>query len=223
MKIKTQPRNLTKLVIWLQRYLFFVSEKATQDTNNSSMLTKRLIKTCLNYGLYDAFRMQSTTAAKKSFTKSTMDTVSDFTATKIQNQQLSQYNNMPLQLALTQSAADKLTRLSKEENNPKLALRLEVSSGGCHGFQYDLKITNTDSFKPDENDTMFERGGGKLLIDKEALEIMRDSKIDYVKELIGEGFKVIESPLTKSSCGCGSSFDVDFEKLENMGNKEKKD
>lgn len=168
-------------------------------------------------------RMQSTTAAKKSFTKSTLGAISDFAATKIQNQQLSQYNNLPLQLALTESASDKLTRLAKEESNPKLALRLEVSSGGCHGFQYDLKMTTTDDFKPEEGDSMFERGGGKVIIDKEALEIMRDSKIDYVKELIGEGFKVIESPLTKSSCGCGSSFDVDFEKLESMGKDEKTD
>jgi iron-sulfur cluster assembly accessory protein len=143
--------------------------------------------------------------------------MSDFAATKIINPQLSGYNNLPLQLAITPSAATKLTTLAKEENKPKLALRLVVSSGGCHGFQYDLKITNIDDFKPGEGDTLFDRDGGKLIVDKEALEIMRDSKVDYVKELIGEGFKIIESPLTKSSCGCGSSFDVDFEKLEKMG------
>lgn len=186
------------------------------------MFGNRVVRTFLATRFaFNAMRMQSSAVSKKSFTKSTMDAISDFAATKIQNQQLSQYNNLPLQLALTESAAEKLTRLAKEENNPKLALRLEVSSGGCHGFQYDLKMTDTDDFKPEEGDSLFERGGGRLLIDKEALEIMRDSKIDYVKELIGEGFKVIESPLTKSSCGCGSSFDVDFEKLESMGKEEK--
>ena len=160
---------------------------------------------------------QATAGSPTKFTKSTLSPVSDFTATKINNQQFSDYNNLPLQLALTDSAAKKLTSLSEEDNNPKLALRLVVSSGGCHGFQYDLKITSTADYKPDDGDSLFERNGGKLLVDKDALEIMRDSKIDYVKELIGEGFKVIESPLTKSSCGCGSSFDVDFEKLEGMG------
>lgn len=160
----------------------------------------------------------NTTAAKPlKFKKSTLSPVSDFTATKVQNQQISDYNNLPLQLALTESAANKLSTLSKEENNPKLALRLVVSSGGCHGFQYDLEIKDTDDFNPDDGDSLFERDGGRVMVDKEALEIMRDSKIDYVKELIGEGFKIIESPLTKSSCGCGSSFDVDFEKLENLG------
>lgn len=165
--------------------------------------------------------MSTTTTAKPlKFKKSTLSPVSDFTATKVQNQQISDYNNLPLQLALTESAANKLSKLSKEENNPKLALRLVVSSGGCHGFQYDLEIKDTDDFKPDDGDTLFERDGGRVMVDKEALEIMRDSKIDYVKELIGEGFKIIESPLTKSSCGCGSSFDVDFEKLENLGKQQ---
>lgn len=183
---------------------------------NSGLIRNTIsLKKNLIYG-----RCQSTTPK---FTKSTLNSVSDFTATRIQNQQLSEYNNLPLQLALTESAATKLRTLSKEENNPKLALRLVVSSGGCHGFQYDLKISSTEEFNPDNGDTLFERDGGKLMVDKDALEIMRDSKIDYVKELIGEGFKVIESPLTKSSCGCGSSFDVDFEKLENLGNQEKKE
>ncbi|GMM44106.1 Isa2 protein [Pichia kluyveri] len=172
--------------------------------------------------LKQQIRFQSTTPTTPlKFKKLSLDKNSDFTATKIINQQLSQYNNLPLQLAITESASKKLHKLSEEEGKSNLALRLVVSSGGCHGFQYDLKITNTDEFKPENNDSLFERNGGKLIVDKDALEIMRDSKIDYVKELIGEGFKVIESPLTKSSCGCGSSFDVDFEKLEKLNPPEK--
>lgn len=36
-------------------------------------------------------------------------------------------------------------------------------------------------------------GMGKLIVDKEALEMMRYSKADYAKVLVGKGFKVIES------------------------------
>lgn len=184
---------------------------------NSSLKRLALVTIRLQSTVSKSQQVATAAGSPLKFTKSTLSQISDFTATKIKNQQLSDYNNLPLQLALTESAAKKLTSLSQEEKNPRLALRLVVSSGGCHGFQYDLKITSTDDFKPDEGDSLFERNGGKLIVDKDALEIMRDSKVDYVKELIGEGFKVIESPLTKSSCGCGSSFDVDFDKLENMG------
>ncbi|OUT23570.1 hypothetical protein CAS74_001893 [Pichia kudriavzevii] len=141
-------------------------------------------------------------------------TADDFSLTKVKNPQLSDNNNLPLHIALTESAAKKLTKLAEEENKDDLALRLVVSSGGCHGFQYDLKITDLSEFSEENNDSLFERDGGKVIVDKDALEIMRDSKIDYVKQLIGEGFKIVESPYTKSSCGCGSSFDIDFDKLQ---------
>lgn len=153
-------------------------------------------------------RLQS---SAKSFTKSTL-TMDDFALTRAHNIQLSSHNNLPLHMAITSRAEQKLASLITEE--PHLALRLSVSSGGCHGFQYDLATTTDETFDPSKEETMFERGPAKVIADKETLEILRDSKIDYVKELIGESFKVVESPFTKSSCGCGSSFDVDFEKLE---------
>lgn len=41
---------------------------------------------------------------------------------------------------LTQSAMDRLQGLREKENNPRLALRVTVESGGCHGYQYQMKI-----------------------------------------------------------------------------------
>ena len=48
---------------------------------------------------------------------------------------------------------------------------------------------------------------GKLKIDKQSANLLKGSEIDYVKELIGESFK-INNPQTKSSCGCGVSFSL---------------
>ncbi|ODV87859.1 hypothetical protein CANARDRAFT_193239 [[Candida] arabinofermentans NRRL YB-2248] len=120
---------------------------------------------------------------------------------------------MPLFVAITANAAEKLNEIASSDNNPDLALRVQVESGGCHGFQYNLKLSDISEFKQDEEDSLFTRDGAKVLIDKTSLEILRDSKIDYVHELIGSQFKVVDSPYTKSSCGCGSSFDFDFDKL----------
>ena len=46
-----------------------------------------------------------------------------------------------------------------------------------------------------------------ILIDKTSADLLKDSEVDYVSELIGESFK-ISNPQTKSSCGCGVSFSL---------------
>lgn len=117
-----------------------------------------------------------------------------------------------LTLDLTDRAVERLNQISKEENNPNVALRVNVESGGCHGFQYNLELS--DISKKTEDDCVFEKGNAKIMVDESSLSILRESKIDYTKELIGSMFKVVDSPYTTSSCGCGSSFDFDFSKLE---------
>ena len=44
-------------------------------------------------------------------------------------------------------------------------------------------------------------------IDKDSLDIISGSTIDFKKEMIGESF-VINNPKASSSCGCGLSFSV---------------
>ena len=66
-------------------------------------------------------------------------------------------------------------------------------------------------------DTLFEneevvRAGAeykaKVVIDEPSLELLKGSSIDYTMELIGSQFKVTGIPGAKSSCGCGTSFDI---------------
>ena len=47
----------------------------------------------------------------------------------------------------------------------------------------------------------------KILIDKTSADLLKDSEVDYVSELMGESFK-ISNPQSKSSCGCGVSFSL---------------
>ncbi|CCH45270.1 hypothetical protein BN7_4852 [Wickerhamomyces ciferrii] len=117
-----------------------------------------------------------------------------------------------LSMDLTDRAVERLQQIVKEESNPEVALRVNVESGGCHGFQYNLQLSDTTT--KTEDDCIFEKNGAKLIIDESSLNILRESKIDYTKELIGSMFKVVDSPYTTSSCGCGGSFDFDFSKLE---------
>ena len=46
-----------------------------------------------------------------------------------------------------------------------------------------------------------------IIIDKNSADLLKGSEVDYVKELIGDTFK-INNPQSKSSCGCGVSFSL---------------
>ncbi|KAK4493698.1 hypothetical protein PRZ48_014883 [Zasmidium cellare] len=119
---------------------------------------------------------------------------------------------------ITPRAASRLQAIAQTDSNPDLALRVAVESGGCHGFQYLMSLTSTKDMDPDE-DTLFEneevvsgKGDGeykaKVVMDEPSLELLKGSSVDYTMELIGSQFKVTGIPGAKSSCGCGTSFDI---------------
>ena len=98
----------------------------------------------------------------------------------------------------------------KKDANPDLILRVAVESGGCHGFQYLMSLTNSNAIS-DVDDTIFTSTDGsdaKVVMDEPSLELLKGSKIDYTMELIGSQFKVVGNPAASSSCGCGTSFDI---------------
>ncbi|KAK5150893.1 [4Fe-4S] proteins maturation [Recurvomyces mirabilis] len=121
-----------------------------------------------------------------------------------------------MNITITPRAAHRLQTISETDSNPELALRVSVESGGCHGFQYLMSLINAKDIDPAE-DTVFEneevaRKTGdykaKIVMDEPSLELLKGSSIDYTMELIGSQFKVTGIPGAKSSCGCGTSFDI---------------
>jgi Fe-S cluster assembly iron-binding protein IscA len=122
-----------------------------------------------------------------------------------------------------------------KDSNPNLALRIQVESGGCHGFQYLMKLVTLPSSLPaqdsprpgadddsaaiNEDDTIFTYASDgspspgdltapKIILDFPSLELLKGSKVDFTMELIGSQFKIVDNPLATSSCGCGTSFDI---------------
>ena len=87
--------------------------------------------------------------------------------------------------------------LSKKDKG--FFFRIAIKGGGCSGFQYDFSFDK----EPQNEDLKYEN----ILIDKASADLLKGSEIDYVKELIGNSFK-INNPQTKSSCGCGVSFSL---------------
>lgn len=103
----------------------------------------------------------------------------------------------------TTAAADKVSALLVEENNPDLKLRVYITGGGCSGFQYGF----TFDASVNEDDTQVSKNGVTLLIDSMSFQYLVGAKIDYLEDLSGARF-VIENPNATSTCGCGSSFSV---------------
>ena len=77
-----------------------------------------------------------------------------------------------------------------------------------------------DSSKIDgQEDTIFEydaqatgegmAGKAEVVMDSASLELLKGSTIDFTQELIGSQFKVVGNPRATSSCGCGTSFDIE--------------
>ena len=62
-----------------------------------------------------------------------------------------------------------------------------------------------------ENEEVAKESGdykAKVVMDEPSLDLLKGSSVDYTMELIGSQFKVTGIPGAKSSCGCGTSFDV---------------
>jgi iron-sulfur cluster insertion protein len=108
---------------------------------------------------------------------------------------------MPVPLLFTDSAAGKVKELIEEEGNNDLKLRVFVQGGGCSGFQYGFTFDELQN----DDDTVMEKNGVKLLIDAMSYQYLVGAEIDYKEGLDGAQF-VIKNPNATSTCGCGSSF-----------------
>lgn len=109
----------------------------------------------------------------------------------------------PSIMSFTDDAANRVQSLISEEGNDNLKLRVFVTGGGCSGFQYGFAFEEGVN----EDDTVIENKGARLLVDPLSYQYLAGSKIDYVEGLEGSRF-VVENPKATATCGCGSSFSV---------------
>tara|TARA_B100001093_G_scaffold81955_1_gene73365 strand:+ start:157 stop:474 length:318 start_codon:yes stop_codon:yes gene_type:complete len=105
---------------------------------------------------------------------------------------------MTNKIEFTEEAKKQITRIVSDQGAGSY-FRISVQGGGCSGFKYNFSFDK----KIEAEDIIF----NKTIIDKNSLDIIKGSIIDYKKELIGNSF-VIKNPQASSSCGCGLSFSV---------------
>lgn len=105
-------------------------------------------------------------------------------------------------ITLSPAAAARVATIAARQGKPAV-LRLAVEGGGCSGFQYRFALADG----PDEDDSIAETDGVRLVIDPVSLELVAGCLVDYVESLGGAAFRV-ENPNATAGCGCGSSFAV---------------
>jgi iron-sulfur cluster insertion protein len=105
-------------------------------------------------------------------------------------------------ITLTENAAKRVAWIAERQAKPAI-LRLAVDGGGCAGFSYRFELAD----KLESDDAVAETGGVKLVVDPISLELVKGSAVDFIEDLGGAAFKVL-NPNAQSGCGCGSSFSI---------------
>ncbi len=100
-------------------------------------------------------------------------------------------------------AREKLKEALKEQNTSDAFLRIDVyATGGCAcsgGYKYGMGLE--DKARPD--DVMEQIEDIKVVTDKNNVEILRGSKIDYSETVQRRGFRIINPNVQAGGCGCG--------------------
>jgi iron-sulfur cluster assembly protein len=104
-------------------------------------------------------------------------------------------------VSMTTRASDKLKEVLAKQGRDDLALRVYVTPGGCSGFSYGMTFAEGR----EDDDTLIEQDGVRIVVDPMSAMYIKGSEIDFVDALMGGGF-ALRNPNAVSSCGCGQSF-----------------
>ncbi|NQW16937.1 MAG: iron-sulfur cluster assembly accessory protein [Chloroflexi bacterium] len=103
-------------------------------------------------------------------------------------------------LSVTEPATIKLKEILDEQGTPDAFLRITLAPGGHGGAQYILGL----EAEADEEDTIVDAGGVRVLVDTDSAPLIEGTNIDYVDGFERSGF-VISNPNIQSGGGCGGA------------------
>lgn len=101
------------------------------------------------------------------------------------------------------AAAARVAAIARRQGQSEPRLRLSVDGGGCAGFQYKFELAD----QPGDDDVAVTTDGVTLLVDSISLPFVSGATVDFVENLGGASFQVV-NPNAASNCGCGTSFSV---------------
>lgn len=107
-----------------------------------------------------------------------------------------------MSISLTSAAADRVQSFLTRRGHG-VGLRLAVKKTGCSGFAYVVNYADDIG----SNDVVFEDRGVKVIVDRDSLDYINGTEVDFVKQGLNEAFR-FRNPKAKGECGCGESFSV---------------
>ncbi len=105
-------------------------------------------------------------------------------------------------ITLTDRAAGRIVDFLSSRGSG-MGIRISVQTTGCSGLGYNIEFVDNTN----DDDTVFEGNGVKVIVDAKSLIYLDGTQIDHVKEGLNEGFE-FNNPNAKAECGCGESFTV---------------
>ena len=106
-------------------------------------------------------------------------------------------------VTLTPNAVAKVKEIMAQQDPMPAGLRIGVVGGGCSGFSYSMNFENSAGMM----DKVFNFDDLKVFVDATSIMYLQGCVVDYLETLEAAGFK-FDNPNVKSTCGCGSSFNV---------------
>jgi iron-sulfur cluster assembly accessory protein len=105
-------------------------------------------------------------------------------------------------VTISERAARRIGKTLKVEGDGAM-LRISVEGGGCSGLQYKFDVERAKA----ADDLVIAREGAVVLVDPSSVPFLAGSELDFVDDLIGASFRLV-NPNATASCGCGTSFSI---------------
>lgn len=103
-------------------------------------------------------------------------------------------------MKVTDKAIENILILRGSYSTEAASLRFGLTGGGCSGYKYVLEFDE----EINENDLTFHFNNFDLVVDKDHMELLKNTTIDWKDSLMESGFDII-NPQAKQPCGCGES------------------
>ncbi|MEO0424419.1 MAG: iron-sulfur cluster assembly accessory protein [Pseudomonadota bacterium] len=101
-------------------------------------------------------------------------------------------------ITLSPSAADRVRAHVSREG--RFGIRLGVRKSGCTGYAYVLDYADAAN----DDDVVFDQGDVRVVVDKDSLDFLDGTEVDFIKQGLNEMF-TFRNPNVTSECGCGES------------------